>query len=652
MCGICGIFDAQGALHAGEPLVRQMAATLAHRGPDNDGFHESAHCVLGHRRLRILDLSPLGHQPMTSEDGSLWVSFNGEIYNYLDLRPELINRGHHFRSQSDTEVILHLYEDEGEDCLRQLNGMFAIALWDQRRRRLLLARDRFGKKPLYYYTDGRRLLFGSELKAILADPSVPRELDPQALAEYLSLGYIPCPRTIFRGISKLPPASWLSVEIDPSGTGVRLRGPERYWTLRYRPDAALTEEDCVSEIRRLARDATRIRLYSDVPLGAFLSGGLDSSGVVAMMAELSSKPVETFSIGFDQASHDELRYAEIVARRFGTHHHTLRCAPDALEALPTLVHHFDEPFADDSALPTYYVSKIAREHVTVALSGDGGDEVFAGYERYAEAMRREHAAAWLPGPLIRGVFRMLAELCPPNQRGWGILHRHGLESIDAYHADMCAFLPRAKAALADPRGALAPAASSVAADPVFQRLRRLAAEAGAGDLLSQMQYSDQMLYLPDDILVKVDRASMVVALEARAPLLDYRLAEFMATVPAALRYRDRTKKYLFKRAMKDILPSEILERSKMGFGVPLVHWFREESAGFAREVLLSSSARQRGLFRPQEVEHILDCHAAGRRDLSQKIWTLLFFELWCRTWLDRAPAVMPEEVGATRCAAI
>ena len=652
MCGICGIFDAQGALYAGEPLVRQMAASLAHRGPDNDGFHESAHCALGHRRLRIIDLSPLGHQPMSNEDGSLWISFNGEIYNYLDLRPELIDRGHHFRSQSDTEVILHLYEDEGEDCLRLLNGMFAIALWDQRRRRLLLARDRFGKKPIYYYTDGRRLLFGSELKAILADPAVPREIDPQALADYLSLGYIPCPRTIFRGISKLPPASWLSAEIDPAGGSLRVRGPERYWKLQYRPDTRLTEEDCVTEIRRLVRDATRIRLFSDVPLGAFLSGGLDSSAVVAMMSELNSKPVETFSIGFDQASHDELGFAEIVARRFGTHHHTFRCAPDALEALPTLVHHFDEPFADDSAIPTYYVSKIARQHVTVALSGDGGDEVFAGYTRYAEALRRERTASYLPGAMVRGMFRMLADICPLHQRGWGVLHRHGLTSIDAYQADLSVFLPREKAALADPRGALSPVAASVTNDPAFQRLRRLAAEAGTGDLLSQMQYSDQMLYLPDDILVKVDRASMIVALEARAPLLDYRLSEFLATVPAELRYRERTKKYLFRRAMEGILPAEILERPKMGFGVPLVHWFRKESAGFARDVLLSSAARQRGLFRAQEVEHILDCHAAGRRDLSMKIWALLFFELWCRSWLDRAPAALPDEVGATRCAAI
>lgn len=650
MCGICGILDGRGGLYAGEPLVRRMAASIAHRGPDNDGFYESPHCALGHRRLRIIDLSPLGHQPMTNEDGSLWISFNGEIYNYLELRPELIRSGHHFRSQSDTEVMLHLYEDKGEDFLRQLNGMFAIALWDQRRRRLLLATDRYGKKPIYYWTDGRRLLFGSELKAILADPEVPRELDPEALRDYLAMGYIPSPRSVFRGIAKLPPASWLSVELDASG-GVRLHGPQRYWTLRYQPDSKLTEADCVEEIRRIARDATRIRLFSDVPLGAFLSGGVDSSAVVAMMAEQSSKPVETFSIGFDHASHDELGYAEMVAKCFATNHHTFRCAPDALAALPILVHHFDEPFADDSALPTYYVSKIAREHVTVALSGDGGDEVFAGYDRYSLAMEREKVAAWLPGALVRGIFRFLATAYPPGRRGWGILHRHSLERMDAYQADASVFLPQEKAALVEPRGPLAPVPAVAGADPVFQRARRLAAECGSPEFLAQMQYTDQMLYLPDDILVKVDRASMAVALETRAPLLDYRLAEFMARVPAALRFRNGTKKYLLKRAMTGHLPEEILNRPKMGFGVPLRHWFRKESADFARDVLLSPATEARGMFRRREVERVLEAHAGGR-NLSGKIWALLFFELWCRAWIDRPPAAQHDEVGATRCAAI
>jgi asparagine synthase (glutamine-hydrolysing) len=652
MCGICGIFDATGGLQPGEPRTRRMAATIAHRGPDNDGFHDSPCCSLGHRRLRILDLSPLGHQPMTNEDGSLWLSFNGEIYNYLDLRPMLESRGHKFRSLSDTEVMLHLYEDEGLDFLPLLNGMFAIALWDQRRRRLLLARDRFGKKPLYYYSDGRRLLFGSEIKAILADPEVPRKFNPEAIATYLSLGYIPAPLTIFRGIFKLPAASWMTAEVAPEGGAIRLRGPERYWKLRYQPDARLNEAECVEEIRRLVRDATRIRMYSDVPLGAFLSGGIDSSSVVAMMAEQSSKPVETFSIGFDQASYDELPYAEMVARRFGTNHHTFRCAPNTLEVLPILVHHFDEPFADSSAIPTYYVSKIAREHVTVALSGDGGDEVFAGYTRYDNGMLRQRWASYFSDPLVRGLFRLVTELYPLGRRGWGILHRNSLAAFDSFLADLSIFQPREKLALLDPRRHFPVGQGNPQTDPIFQLARGLAAENGSPDLLSQMQYTDQMLYLPDDILVKVDRASMVVALEARAPLLDYRLAEFLARIPAELRYRNRSKKYLLKLAFEGILPAEILHRPKMGFGVPIKHWFRNEAADFAREVLLSPSARGRGLFQMSEVELILQRHAAGKRDFSQKIWSLLFFELWCRAWMDSRPVKAEDEVGVLPCAAL
>ncbi len=628
MCGICGIFDLEQRPDNSE-LVRRMAGTLAHRGPDNDGFYDSPLCRLGHRRLRIIDLSPLGHQPMTNEDGSVWISFNGEIYNYLELRPELVRRGHQFRSQSDTEVMLHLYEEKGDAFLRDLNGMFAIALWDARRERLLLARDRFGKKPIYYWTDGKKLLFGSELKALLADPAVPRELDANALSAYLSLGYVPCPGSIFRGIQKLPPASWLVAERGPSGE-LKLTGPERYWNLRYQPDAKLTEADCTARIQEIIRDATRIRMYSDVPLGAFLSGGLDSSTVVAAMAEVSAQPVETFSIGFDDASFDELPHAETVAKKFRTNHHTFRCTPDALEVLPTLVHHYDEPFADSSAIPTYYVSKIARQLVTVALSGDGGDEIFAGYTRYDNGMKRWQMAQVLPESLVRGAFRLATALYPTGSRGWGILHRNSLEPLDSYMADVSQWHAPEMQALLSPES---PAAS--VNGKMFGLARRLAAESGSQDFLSQMQYVDQMLYLPDDILVKVDRASMAVALETRAPLLDYRLAEFMATVPPEMRYRNRTKKYLLKKAVTGVLPEEIIHRGKMGFGVPLKNWFRKDAAVFTREILLSKQARERGILRAEEVRRALDRHAEGRRDFSGKLWTLLFFELWCRHWLDQ-----------------
>lgn len=630
MCGICGIFDSEQNPSNVE-LVRRMADSIAHRGPDDGGFYQSPHCILGHRRLRIIDLSPLGRQPMTNEDGSLWISFNGEIYNYLELRSELIRGGHTFRSQSDTEVLLHLYEEEGDKFLSRLNGMFAIALWDERKQRLLLARDRFGKKPIYYYSDGRRLLFGSELKALLVDSAVPRELDAEAISSYLSLGYIPSPGTVFRGLHKLPPASYMSVERDQAG-GIRLRGPQRYWDLRYNPDPRLTEEECATRIREILRDAVRIRMFSDVPLGAFLSGGIDSSCVVAMMAELSEQPVETFSIGFDEEAFDELRFAEVVAKKFETNHHIFRCKPDVLEVLPVLVHHYDEPFADASAIPMYYVSKIARQLVTVALSGDGGDETFAGYTRYDNGMRRWQLGQVLPDTFVRGVFRVLTDLYPVGSRGWGILHRNSLPPLESYMADVSQFQPRESDAI------LGRAANGWHGDwDVFALARRLAAEAGSGEFLTQMQYIDQMLYLPDDILVKVDRASMAVSLEARAPLLDYRLAEFMATVPAEMRYRNRSKKYLLKKALTGVLPDEILHRKKMGFGVPLKEWFRKDAAGFARDVLLGRETRDRGIFDIREVELTLDRHAQGRRDFSAKLWTLVFFELWCRHWLDGRP---------------
>jgi asparagine synthase (glutamine-hydrolysing) len=420
------------------------------------------------------------------------------------------------------------------------------------------------------------------------------------------------------------------VDRDPSGR-LRLRGPERYWSLEYRPNPALTEAECTARIREIIRDAVRIRMFSDVPLGAFLSGGLDSSTVVAAMAQVSARPVETFSIGFDEESFDEMPYAEQVAKKFGANHHTFRCTPDALEVLPTLVHHFDEPFADSSAIPTYYVSRIARQHVTVALSGDGGDEIFAGYTRYDNALQRLEWTRFFPDPLLRAVFRTATRLYPLGFRGWGILNRNSLAPFDSFLAEVSLFQPRERDAVLAAR--LRPSNGDI-----FSRGRALARQSGSQDLLSQIQFVDQMLYLPDDILVKVDRASMAVALETRAPLLDYRLAEFMATVPAELRYRNRTKKYLLKQAARGILPSEIIDRGKMGFGVPLKHWFRKEAAGFARDVLTAREARERGLLNQREVAWNLERHAAGRRDFSAKLWSLVFFELWCRKWLDRPVA--------------
>jgi len=628
MCGICGIFDAEEQGESLGPLVRRMASAIAHRGPEDEGFYLSPLCVLGHRRLKIIDLSPLGRQPMSNEDETVWVSFNGEIYNYLELRAGLVRSGHRFRSQTDTEVLVHLYEEKGEKFLNELNGMYAIALWDDRRRRLLLARDRFGKKPLYYYSDGSRLLFGSELKAILADNSIPRDLNPEALSAYLNLGYVPTPNSILKGIQKLPAASWMTVELDRATRNLKVEGPKRYWNLRYEPDARFTEIDCVWRIQDMVREAVRTRLFSDVPLGAFLSGGLDSSVVVAAMAELSEKPVETFSVAFDEDSFDESRYAAVVAKRFNTNHHLIRCAPNVLEILPKLVYHYDEPFADSSAIPTYSICEAARQHTTVILSGDGGDEVFAGYARYDDGVRLWNKQRAMLGGFAMGMYRLLADIYPTKARGWGFLNKHSLPALDSYIADLCIFQPaQARELLSSPWREQSNAR-------ILQLGHQLASAAGGEGHLSKMQGMDMMLYLPDDILVKVDRASMAVALETRAPLLDYHLAEFMATVPESLRYRNGIKKYLLKQAAQGKLPPEIINRPKMGFGVPLRHWFRGDAGEFVRDILLSKAAGERGIFRREELKRLVDTHRGGQRDLSSQIWTVAFFELWCRRWLD------------------
>ena len=617
-----------------------MAEALIHRGPDDSGFYETNYFAMGHRRLKIIDLSPLGRQPMCNEDGTVWLAFNGEIYNYLELRSQL-KANHRFRSESDTEVIIHLYEDFGDKFVQRLNGMFALALWDDRLKRLLLCRDRFGEKPLYYFADGDRLAFASELKSLLADPGVPRELDPEALSNYLALGYIPSPSTIFCNIRKLPPASLLIAEVGGAGDDLRIFPPARYWDVQYEPDETMKECECLETISHLTREAVRIRMYSDVPIGAFLSGGLDSSTVVALMSDLTDQPVETFSIGFDEDPWNELPFAEIAAKRFRTQHHTFRCRPDALELLPTLTKHFDEPFADASAIPTYCVSKMAREWVTVALSGDGGDEIFAGYDRYSRAMKHDQVARVLPEALVRKAFSIASKVYPRRNRGWGILYRNSLDALDHHLMDYSVYPTDEQRELLD----VGDGGWRVDSTVPWSKLRGLAESCGTSDLLSQMQYMDQMLYLPDDLLVKVDRASMAVSLETRAPFLDHRLAEFMAKVPARLRFRHKQMKYLLKRVMAGRLPDQIIHRSKMGFGVPLRRWFRERGSEFARDILLSQRARERGLFRPKEIERMLDIHVQGPRDFSHKLWVLLFFEMWCRCWLDE-PVAVSEQVPA------
>ena len=626
MCGICGIARKDGA-PVEAPALARMAAALAHRGPDDEGIETLGPVGLGHRRLSIIDLSPDGHQPMANEDGSVRIVFNGEIYNFRELRAGLEARGHRFRSRSDTEVIVHLYEELGTDCLTRLRGMFALAIWDEPRRRLFLARDRVGKKPLYYADNPARFLFGSEIKAILAAGGVERRPDLQALHHYLTYQYVPAPWTAFAGIRCLPPAHFLLLEEGRT----RL---ERYWRLPYLPKLQAPEAALEEELRARLREAVRLRLVSDVPLGAFLSGGVDSSAVVALMARESAEPVRTFSIGFREEEFDELAFARLVAERCGTRHTEWVVEPRALEILPRLVWHFDQPFADPSAIPTWHVARLAREHVTVVLNGDGGDENFAGYGRYAaneETLRLERSLplrAWRRARALAGGLR----------RAWraGALPRRlaGLRppSVEMENAlRICHFTNEEKAALCTPefvRGA--------GGTDSFALL--FAAYGGAGDaeFLDRALAADVGMYLPDDLLVKVDVASMASSLEARSPFLDHELMEFAARLPAGSKLLRGETKRILKRALRGLVPDTVLERPKMGFGVPLGRWFRGELKEFVRDALLGDEARARGYFREEAVRTLLEEHLEGRADRSNHLWNLAMLELWHRTFIDPA----------------
>jgi len=620
MCGIAGIVE-RGNRGVDRNLLTAMTAVQAHRGPDGDGFVCRGGVGFGHRRLAIIDLVT-GDQPMPNDDQTMWIVFNGEIFNYRELRAELEARGTRFRTQSDTEVILRAYEAYGAECVTRLRGMFAFAVLDERSRQVFLARDRVGIKPLVYHWDGRRLLFASELKGILQADDVSRELDLEALGEYLAYHYVAAPRTIFRAVGKLPPASTLTLSLDGGAPRV-----SRYWTLRFSPQPRVSENEWIEGLQTQLAQAVRSHMISDVPIGAFLSGGLDSSTVVALMARASSVPIRTFSIGFAESDFDELAYARQVAARYGTDHYELVVTPSALDVLPKLAWHFDEPFADSSAIPTYYVSKITREHVTVALSGDGGDENFAGYRRYARAQelheRLDRGVLRLAQPLLR----LAAGALPVGAPGQAYAGLLGAGDFGRYHRLMT--YERAETL----RRLLSDDFRGAVAAPSPSRFSRLASELEAPDYVSAMQLIDIYTYLPEDILTKVDRASMAVSLESRVPLLDHVLMEYAATIPSALKLRDGHGKHILKRAMASSLPEDILTRRKMGFGVPLGEWFRGELRDMAHDVLLSQKSRERGIFRLSQIEHLLSAHEAGRRDWSARLWALICFELWMSRWV-------------------
>jgi asparagine synthase (glutamine-hydrolysing) len=630
MCGISGFVNSPLDGDEANVILRAMCRAIRHRGPDDDGYYVDDSAALGVRRLSIIDVAG-GHQPIGNEDGTLWIVFNGEIYNFRELRTGLRERGHRFQSQSDTEVIVHLFEEFGPRSVDLLDGMFAFAIWDKRRRRLILARDRMGKKPLHYALVGRELIFASELKAILRHPRVPRALSMAALTRYLVHDYIPAPRTIFEQIRKLPPGHLLTYENNEIRTA-------QYWDLPC-PDGApgIRGEDAVEELRRVLETATRRRLISEVPLGAMLSGGIDSSIVVALMARNMSRPVKTFNIGFSERSFDESSYARRVAAHLGTDHHEEIMTPrTVLDLVGKISGVLDEPLADASILPTYLLSRFTRSQVTVALSGDGGDEVFAGYPTYqAHQMARFMQSA--PRPLV-ACAGFLADRLPVSHANFSLDYKikkfiSALEyPLEIRHAVwLGSFAPDELPALLT-----SGVRDQVEGDDVFSEIRSYARAAGHRDWLGKVMYLDSKLYLQDEVLVKVDRASMACSLEIRCPFLDTKVVEFASRLPSAIKLRGFTTKHLLRRVFRDLLPDDILRRPKKGFGIPLGYWIRHDLRDLFLEMLDSTRMARQGIFRPEAVSHLLAEHFAGRRDHRKRLWNMFVFQMWYQTYTERS----------------
>ncbi|HKY07028.1 MAG TPA: XrtA/PEP-CTERM system amidotransferase [Candidatus Binatia bacterium] len=619
MCAIAGIFKRGGSAETHRSCLKRMGDVMTHRGPDGEGYHVDGSIGLAHRRLSIIDVEG-GAQPLCNEDGSVWIVFNGEIYNYIELRDQLAQKGHVFKTSSDTEVIVHLYEEKGDAFVEFLRGMFAIALWDRPRKRLVLARDRLGKKPLYYARCGDVFVFASEIKALLQYPEIPKEIDHEAIVDYFSLLYIPAPKSIFRSIRKLRPAHILIVDEK----GYR---EKRYWDLSFDAQDEKSEEQWCEELLETLRDSVRLRLRSDVPLGAFLSGGVDSSAVVALMSGMNSGSINTCSVGFDEKEFDESGYARSFAHTLGTEHHEERVRPSALSILDKLAWHYDEPFADSSAVPTYYVSMAARRHVTVALSGDGGDENFAGYRRYHHDSMENRFRCLLPAEIRRPLFSALGAVYPKLDwaprplRAQATFRAFSRDAVEGYFYSVSAIKPEMSKALLSAdfrRGVNGYTPTEIFRD-YYDRAKR-------ADHLSRLQYLDVNTYLVDDILVKVDRASMANSLEVRCPLLDHRFMELIARIPSALKLKSGKGKYIFKKALHRVLAKEILARPKQGFAVPLAAWFRGEIKAFTADVILGPDPL--GLLNSKAVNLLWRKHLSGARDYSAPLWTILMYRLW------------------------
>jgi len=630
MCGIAGRINFRTRAPVNPEVLAGMCALIAHRGPDGQDVWTEQYAGLGHRRLAIIDLSDGGRQPMAYADGRFRITFNGEIYNYRELRSDLQRRGHHFRTQSDTEVILAAYAEYGHACVERLNGMFAFGLWDRSERTLLLARDRVGKKPLYYRLDADGIAFASEPKAFLAEPGFVSRPDLAAIDWYLSYQYVPAPLSALAGVRRLEPAHYLAV-------GDGSEAPRRYWQLKYGPKVQISEQDAAAELIAKLDAAVRRRLVSDVPLGAFLSGGIDSGSVVALMANATSAPVKTFSIGFEEDEYNELPFARMVAKRYATDHREFIVRPDAVGLLPKISWHYNEPYADSSAIPTFYLSELTRRHVTVALNGDGGDENFAGYDRY-HAVALARRLDRVPKATRRAIASTVRALPPGASRsGLRRLHRFADSMHLSPERRYCRWVMHFTAEMKELLCTEGFRDAAGSRDPDELLLDRYRAT-DARNIVDATLDVDLHTYLPDDLLVKVDIASMAHGLEARSPLLDHEVMEFAASLPTTYKLKAGVTKRIFKKAVSGLLPDAILSRPKRGFGVPIEQWFRNELREFASDLLLSKRALERGYFRPAAVARLLEEHADGTRSWHYQLWNLVMLEMWHQRVLE-APRV-------------
>ena len=648
MCGITGIFDTRGGGDINRAVLQRMNDSQLHRGPDEGSLHIEPGVGLGHRRLSIIDIAT-GQQPLFNEDGSVVVIFNGEIYNYQQLIPELQALGHVFHTKSDTEVIVHAWESWGADCVKRFRGMFAFALWDRNRQTLFLARDRLGVKPMYYaLLDDGTLLFGSELKSVLAHGGLRRDIDPLAVEEYFALGYVAEPRTIFKQAKKLEPAHTLCIR-----RGDPIPQPVEYWDVRFTLNNQITLVDAQAELVHRLKESVRLRMIAEVPLGAFLSGGVDSSAVVAMMAGLSAEPVNTCSIGFDDPAFNESAFAQTVANRYNTNHRLEIVKSDDFDLIDTLARLYDEPYADSSAIPTYRVCQLARKHVTVALSGDGGDESFGGYRRYRLHLMEERMRSALPEAVRRPMFGLMGRLYPKADwaprmfRAKTTFEGLARGSVEAYFHSVSILRDPMRNQLFSAR--FKTELTGYNAQEVFDRH---AAQAGTDDPLALIQYLDLKTYLVGDINTKVDRASMAHSLEVREPLMDHELVEWLATLPSDFKIQGQEGKYLFKKSMEPHLPQEVLYRPKMGFSVPLARWFRGPLKQRVQDAVLGERLASTGWFNPAYLSHLVQAHQSGARDYSAPLWTLLMFEAFLSQVMEHGDASSSGVVRTGRAAVI